>query len=538
MIKPLKPGTACLFAAALVALLMWGCARVPGPTVSPRVGDGGKLGSCADLFAALDRRTSADGVVDAGAFGVARHPYLRVDRFLASFRPEVKNDEAFGTWVDWMQALDLEGRRYEIANLQDPDVVAVSGDPDRRRLLDRITACGDRMKLADLKNSRQREKLRASVAAPADYIPLRRVLGLYPLTRMFVLQGVARWHEQARRTFSVDPPDGTGYIRYAPEDSAVPTTTRRMIAAASVDALGIPRYTPAERDALFRAHAPVWQVKTNGTYDRPGTPIRASDGSSGVDTATPVVYTRMSFARFGERVLTQLNYVIWFSARPKDHVLDLFGGVLDGVNLRITLDGDGEPLLLETIHNCGCYYKAFPTDRLKVRQAIAYPEPPLILRAPRFRFPDDRATVTLDSRTHYVTHMYTTDSPVVIAGVTYTLSAYDSLRSLSRSTGGRRSLFHSNGTVPSSRRLERFVLWPTGVLSPGAMRQWGRHAVAFVGERHFDDPHAIENMFDRTAQQVDPAIHLSRQSDTLKQAATPDPAADGTLNKMTRNDQP
>jgi hypothetical protein len=27
------------------------------------------------------------------------------------------------------------------------------------------------------------------------------------------------------------------------------------------------------------------------------------------------------------------------------------------------------------------------------------------------------------------------------------------------------------------------------------MRQWGRHAVAFVGERHFDDPFSIENMF-------------------------------------------
>jgi hypothetical protein len=26
-----------------------------------------------------------------------------------------------------------------------------------------------------------------------------------------------------------------------------------------------------------------------------------------------------------------------------------------------------------------------------------------------------------------------------------------------------------------------------GVREPGAMRQWGRHATAFVGRRHFDD---------------------------------------------------
>jgi hypothetical protein len=27
-----------------------------------------------------------------------------------------------------------------------------------------------------------------------------------------------------------------------------------------------------------------------------------------------------------------------------------------------------------------------------------------------------------------------------------------------------------------------------GVASAGAMRQWGGHATAFIGRRHFDDP--------------------------------------------------
>jgi hypothetical protein len=30
------------------------------------------------------------------------------------------------------------------------------------------------------------------------------------------------------------------------------------------------------------------------------------------------------------------------------------------------------------------------------------------------------------------------------------------------------------------------------------MRQWGRHAVAFVGERHFDDPFALDRLFVRS----------------------------------------
>ena len=53
------------------------------------------------------------------------------------------------------------------------------------------------------------------------------------------------------------------------------------------------------------------------------------------------------------------------------------------------------------------------------------------------------------------------------------------------------------------RGLERFFFWPTGVRSAGAMRQWGRHATAFVGRRHFDDADLLERRFelDLAAQQ-------------------------------------
>jgi hypothetical protein len=56
-------------------------------------------------------------------------------------------------------------------------------------------------------------------------------------------------------------------------------------------------------------------------------------------------------------------------------------------------------------------------------------------------------------------------------------------------------MFAPDSLAPGSQRLERFILWPTGVVSPGAMRHWGRHAVAFVGERHFDDPDSMSKMF-------------------------------------------
>jgi hypothetical protein len=34
-----------------------------------------------------------------------------------------------------------------------------------------------------------------------------------------------------------------------------------------------------------------------------------------------------------------------------------------------------------------------------------------------------------------------------------------------------------------------------GIARAGAMRQWGRHATAFVGQRHFDDARLIEERF-------------------------------------------
>ena len=59
----------------------------------------------------------------------------------------------------------------------------------------------------------------------------------------------------------------------------------------------------------------------------------------------------------------------------------------------------------------------------------------------------------------------------------------------------RESVLVSDDYITVRKRLERFILWPTGVLSPGAMRQRGRHAVAFAGRRHLDDPFFMDRMF-------------------------------------------
>jgi len=57
-------------------------------------------------------------------------------------------------------------------------------------------------------------------------------------------------------------------------------------------------------------------------------------------------------------------------------------------------------------------------------------------------------------------------------------------------------VFGPDGLVAGTERMERWFFWPMGVPSAGAMRQWGRHATAFVGRRHFDDADLLERRFE------------------------------------------
>ncbi|HSV92211.1 MAG TPA: hypothetical protein VLH81_04005 [Desulfobacterales bacterium] len=480
-----------ILTAAVLGLLLAGCAAVPQPARSPHLGAADPLGRCAVLFASLDERALRADALDGGSFRVEGHPYLRVDRFLASFRGEALEGRSFDAWVDRMQALDLGARRNELANSA---AAGAAADADAA-LLREAAACGDRMKAVDFASAERRAAFRERLNAPSEYIPTRRVLGIYPVVSLFVSAGVSDWHAEARREFSNEPPPDPPRVRYAPTEGADPAAAARIVATAARDALGVPVYDEAALEALFRRHAPVWLVRTATDDDRIGTPFWGRDGEIGVDAARPTVYTRPSFTRFGADVLTQLNFVVWFPARPRTNALDIYGGRLDGINFRVTLDVDGAPLLYEKIHNCGCYYTAYPLGRLRPQAVSGCAEKPLILPPPVLD--GARPALALESGTHYVNRFFAENVAGPATAVPLAFAPYERLLSLPTPEGGRRSMFAPDGIAPGTDRLERFILWPTGVASPGAMRQWGRHAVAFVGERHFDDPFALDRLFVR-----------------------------------------
>lgn len=443
---------------------------------------------CAQWFRSLDAEVDAAGVRDAQHARVPGFPYLRVDRMAAAYAPRAAGDEdLLRALVARMQELDLESRRHEIENLS----------PGRSGvLLQRARACANVLKEADLADPVTRARLVERARVPDDYSTARRVLGLYALTRLPFAAGVKRWEDATVAAFAA-PSEGAR-IRYAPPAAATIAreTVASLLARARYDPLRQPVLSEREVELLAAAYAPSFDIGVSGDHDRFGAlRWRAGASTPEVDAARTVVYVLPAYTRYREHVLLQLAYTIWFPERPADGPLDLLAGRLDGLVWRVTLAPDGEPLVYDAIHPCGCFHQFFPTARARVRPAPGRLEEWAFVPQALPRVVEgERPLVRLAPRTHAI------EGVSLVRGsdsvVRYSFRPYDELRSLPRGDRDRRSAFGPDGLVPGTERAERFLFWPMGIASAGAMRQWGRQPTAFVGRRHFDDADLIERRFD------------------------------------------
>ncbi|MGH8595308.1 MAG: hypothetical protein ACREXT_01470, partial [Gammaproteobacteria bacterium] len=309
---------------------------------------------------------------------------------------------------------------------------------------------------------------------------------IYPVMVPFARAGIERLHR--------DNP-----VAIAQSSSAAPTKSYRAPPSPVTakfdfqrvprDPLGRHRLSEPQLARLFALHAPVWTVVTVSDNDRIGR-AKWENGRVVIDPAAPAMYQYSSFTRFAGAVLLQLNYVVWFPARPIHGNFDLLAGHIDGLTWRVTLDQDGTPLLYDVMHNCGCYHQFYPTARVVQHQSGDTMDEPLWV--PLTLAPDPLA-ITLAAGTHYVTAI----TPATEPGITLTVVDYNSLRSLPYDGSRRRGIFGNDGIIPGTERAEQFVLWPLGVPAPGAMRARGHHATAFIGHRHFDDPDLLDRYFGR-----------------------------------------
>lgn len=463
---------------------------------------------CAAWFIGLDNAVDRAAVRDAEVHRIPGYPYLRVNRFLASFRDRVKSDpSAFFDWERHLRELDARSRSYELSNLTSASVIAL-GVADRTAATSVTDHCATILATLDLDSPAGRETLIERAEVPDDYADWKRAIGLYPLVRWPFLKFAHGWEDQATGMFqvaSLGTVETGRLIRYEPATRPLATAkVAELLSRVKQDALGIPLLGPRDRAALFAAFAPVFEIETNGEYDRPGPLQWAGGGTPVIDVSRPTVYQRLAFTRYGESTLVQLVYSVWFSERPKTGLVDPVAGALDGLMFRVTLDPSGHPLVYDSIHNCGCYHMFFPTPRVTI---IPHPDESvewafIPRQAPAIDLPD-RLLVRITSGDHYLSHIRIDPGG---QGMPYSLVDDHELRTLPIA-GGTRSAFGPDGIVPGTDRAERFVTWTLGLDDAGAMRGWGHHATALVGRRQFDDADLIEQRFAIVGAQLPAVAH-------------------------------
>ena len=462
---------------ALIAVPLWGCGTTPD--LQPP-----KAETCRALLTELDHAIGAGTHFEPGLRRIDGWPLLRTNRFLASFVYDDLPANARSAWLDHAFVLARNAYTAEFSRVGEQMREGLQHRHGFTDLDARLASC-----FAD---TAPPETLDApAYRVPDSYSNAARAMGLYPITSLVARGFIAGYRRDMTARYMAGRATrfehATVYTGPGPVDS--PAT---LPAALNTDALGVPRASAEEQEALFRHFMPQVVVEQRSDADRIGAPALDAQGRIEIDTTRPVVFTFPSHTRLGSRVLLHLNYTFWFTERPPEPGLDLYAGELSGVLWRVTLDHELRPVLYDSIHQCGCYHKLFLPPGSRIDLDGLEGERPLAFTLPAGVAANRGLQLRLQAGTHYIIDVGEalpfTDSE------RYVLKDYASQLQLPAADGGARSLFGHSGIVRQSQRLERFVLWPLGVPSAGAMRQRGLHAIAFVGRRHFDDPDLLEKL--------------------------------------------
>ena len=232
-----------------------------------------------------------------------------------------------------------------------------------------------------------------------------------------------------------------------------------------------------------------------------------------VDTTKPVVYAYIDHKNIQGHDVKQLVYTFFHPAHPQLSNSDPEAGPFDGWTIRVTLDQSNQPLDFESVSNCGCYYKNYPTDQLefmasksfssKLKDKNFYVEnavdgkydaviPELVTDIDSSQANNIVAyysagyhhLITIRSKLH--AELLNQTSPVK----NYQLHNYEELENLPFN-GHLASLFGTDGLVIGADRPECSLLKPSGVYHAGHPRQRETQMIYF-DEAQFDDPELLE----------------------------------------------
>ncbi|MFT5207154.1 MAG: hypothetical protein ACI9CF_000903 [Candidatus Omnitrophota bacterium] len=262
-----------------------------------------------------------------------------------------------------------------------------------------------------------------------------------------------------------------------------------------------------------KPHNPTYEASIDQIGEVHLTGNDLADATPTVNIHKPTVYSYVEQKKISGIELTQLVYVIWFPEHPPVHgVNDPEAGILEGWTLRITLNRDQEPILFESVSNCGCYYKVFPSANLEEVAKQIFIQP---LEGKIFVLENavpNKIDATMPELIHFEagqsgrvalsyeagTHQLMSIIPVEQSANNYNsketqayrLAAYDELEQLDYH-GHKASLFEPSGLVRKAHREECGLLSPTGMYHAGHPRQRTTQLIYF-DQFEFDDNDLFE----------------------------------------------
>jgi hypothetical protein len=455
------------------------------------------------FFAELDRLTDLHCVQDRSKIPVDGFPYLRTDRFLEALKERLQGSEQEDTWIQRLQQMDLELRRKEIANLPQAaietlvDFSASAAHSDA--VFQQAVWHSNRLLADDRLDPRFIEKVRNAVFVPDEYSTLWRWIGLYPLAAIPVAIATASSHNRYKKWHETGP--GELPVRGSIEGFAPPPMNfgaetgalEQLFEPNNRDAFGLPKLNQDHERMLAQIFAPVILQDVGAPYDRFGK-VSWQRNRVFIDTGSPAVYFYLSHSFFDGKPVLQVNFSLWYTERAGDGTPWIERGPLDGLTYRVTLNQNGEAVMIDVMNSCGCYHFFVPKKE-RIQKIMTKPGvlEPLIPAWMPNDFPKKPIQLQISSGWHQAQKVTTAESSLNYGE--YKLIPYDTLESLPKEDGRHESVFDTDGIMKDSWRIEPYIFFSMGIAKVGYMRQRGRHAVKMVGREHFTNPHLFDRNF-------------------------------------------
>lgn len=452
---------------------------------------------CQQLWAETERIIHLAQVADPATVRVEGFPYLRSNRYLQGLAHKAAGAPERHYVLEQMRLLDLDKRLLEISRIPGNPLAALAGDHgDAPALLrDKLGRCSAQFLHEDQGRPGFFDEVSRGTDLDQDYSLWLRSVGLYPLTSLVVEYIAAKAQEEMIAPLSRPAAAGaSGALLTFRPPAALPASgadlPELLRRSRSQPLLSL---TLADQDLLALAHhfAPLLTIATGASQDRFGRIVR-DQGAFAVDGGDAVVYYYFSQTFVQGIPALQINYAIWFPERTKPAPW-FERGTLDGLNFRVTLDWQGQPIFVDVAFQCGCYHFVLCNDEL-VSGRLLDPKgfQPFVGGKIPARKQGERLQFTINSGWHQIGQ--------VAAALpaphqpTYRLLPYEGLESFADGNAVS-SLFDKEGRVAGTNRLERFFLFPLGIPKVGAMRQRGRQPITLIGRAYLDDPFLFDNAF-------------------------------------------